>query len=555
MKNDTNFLFCNKCDFSTDLSRPHPPVSTHYSTHAQTLPSMAPLSFFHAHLSPKIFYCVDCSQAHPTLTSLFLHELTAGHMGALRAYCFLCRQFVDKTTLLNHFLFHHPVQPCEICKIKLPIFSLLEHNLMACAHLDRTLDNILTFFNPGLRTLIGDSRHLNQFSTISGLQLAPVLLGSTVFNPLAPLFSDTGFQTLALEAFPPSFPRGLIQMLSDSANYLVASQLHSLLSTYDENSNFESQADSLRANRTQLFQLVLLRFMETLHLRSETITPAQLPLLLIGPVSSTDHTHRYLGPTPIADTASLVTLLRTPTPHALLVGSCKLRHLGTPAHESFHLLNLSSPTPSLCPTHTFSGRLETPYCGFVDSTSFHKLPVLHSTSFFVHVSKVFSALRANIPIFLEFDVSLLLNCLPTHNLQPFIDNDLYLVIISYFSQLTQLLRSMPSSLTCHQSIIIVNQAPFLLPTLSPAANMSLYRTISNYVVHLSQAFKYPIITPYGVIGVSETHKSCFFSPRHPVPMFLPSGAYSDQTNQEFVKLFEAIVNEFQTFQALTALRA
>ena len=167
---------------------------------------MASLDSLMANFSENIFACLPCVRIFPSLISLLLHELFT-HKSATKIYCPICCAFIETTTLLSHISVVHPILPCIVCSLHLPVLDLIHHILDLVQHTTIPLNNILEFFSEDLHTLLRGSRSIPAVWFVKFTELLPQILNTDQCPRILQLNNKCGVWSVCSQFT--SFPKNL----------------------------------------------------------------------------------------------------------------------------------------------------------------------------------------------------------------------------------------------------------------------------------------------------------------------------------------------------------
>ena len=233
--NSNKQLVCRICNFETFLVNTLTPPTLHFRGHAKSLHPMASLDSLMANFSENIFACLPCVRIFPSLISLLLHELFT-HKSAMKIYCPICCAFIETTTLLSHISVVHPILPCIVCSLHLPVLDLIHHILDPVQHTTIPLNNILEFFSEDLHTLLRGSRSIPAVRFVKFTELLPQILNTDQCPRILQLNNKCGVWSVCSQFT--SFPKNLGPHFLARISSTEASALTVLVHIYEQGASF-----------------------------------------------------------------------------------------------------------------------------------------------------------------------------------------------------------------------------------------------------------------------------------------------------------------------------
>ena len=525
--NSDKQLKCKICDFATFLVNTPTPPTLHFRSHAKSLHPMASLESLLANLSENIFACLQCTRVFPSLISLLLHELFT-HKSPTKIYCPICCVFIETTTLLSHISIVHPILPCIVCSLHLPVLDLIHHVLDPVQHTTIPLNNILEFFSEDLHTLLRGSRSIPAVRFVKFTELLPQILNTDQCPKIIQLNNQCGVWS-ACSQFT-SFPKNLGPHFLARISSTEASALTVLVHIYEQGASFIQHQNLLNKYKQHLLQIVLNDFSDnhTLYKNFQMIFPHNS----VAPL----YPHPSRAPLPIPDTSTLQQLLGG-SYQMILIGSHLLRWCGSHLSSEFKILNLSTMRTMYAPTTYLSTEAESQsFLGYISTNFFQPYYVLQHNSFAIHLARILPELKGDKPVLIEMDVIGFLYTLPPQVLPIAIKTNLHEFVLGYFVMILNVLQTLPPNSPAKGCLIIINQAPFKLPQLSIADNLDLLIRINCLAYCVATIVNIPIVNTPAFL------ESCY-----------PTNEYTERMLQDFENMFKVVTAQFDTFYVKTNL--
>ena len=525
--NSNKQLVCRICNFETFLVDPLTPPTLHFRGHAKSLHPMASLDSLLANFSENIFACLQCTRIFPSLISLLLHELFT-HKSATKIYCPICCTFIETTTLLSHISILHPILPCIVCSLHLPVLDLIHHILDPVQHTTIPLQTILEFFSADLHTLLRGSRSIPAIRLVRFTEFLPQILDADQCPRILQLNNKCGVWSTCSQFA--SFPKNLGPHFLARISSTEASALTVLVHIYEQSASFLQHRNLLNKYKQHLLQIVLndLSDHHTLYKNFQMIFPHNG----VAPF----YPQPARAPLPLPDTSTIQQLLDG-SYQMILIGSHLLRWCGSPFSSEFKILNLSTLRTMYTPTTYLSATAEPQsFLGYISTVFCQPYSVLQHNSFALHLARILPELKGDKPVLIEMDVVGFLYTLPPQLLPLAIKTNQQELIISYFVMILCVLQTLPPNSPAKGCLIIVNQAPFKLPQLSIAENLELLVKINCFAYCVATIVHIPIVNTPAFLD------SCY-----------PTNEYSERMLQDFENMFKIVTAQFNTFYLKTNL--
>ena len=172
----------------------------------------------------------------------------------------------------------------------------------------------------------------------------------------------------------------------------------------------------------------------------------------------------------------------------ILIGAKHLKNFGTHLSSQYYILNLSAPGLALHPTQTFRNHGGMKFTGLIPTKEWGTIPVLSHHSFFNHLERVAKAMRNELPIVVEFEISSFLTCIVDMRFRTALEVEIPTYILAYFANFRLLLDSLPEQNAFKDNYLVMGQLPFSIPNMSPSDLIMLWKRIDCLAANLAAVF-------------------------------------------------------------------
>ena len=230
-----------------------------------------------------------------------------------------------------------------------------------------------------------------------------------------------------------------ITLITDRAN--TKFQLILLLQALDRNGSLHQHRQALTHIAYELGQIAIYRRLNFLLAHSTTYSQEHRLNLFKSNAMSLEEI--LLPPINIDDINTIDTINMSRVA-VILIGAKHLKNFGTHLSSQYYILNLSAPGLALHPTQTFRNHGGMKFTGLIPTKEWGTIPVLSHHSFFNHLERVAKAMRNELPIVVEFDVSSFLACIAGMRFRTALEVEIPTYILAYFAHFRLLLDSLPT---------------------------------------------------------------------------------------------------------------
>ncbi len=537
-------LECRVCTW-TEETEPNVDFLSHCLKHLSTLPPLMEYPQIENLFSSSWFVCGSCDIIFPTLISAALHSFLEGHDSQPIQYCAICRKFLNATSLLNHLCQKHPYFRCPFCPAYLQWLALLQHLLSPLEHQSVKIEDMLKHFRACQHEVIIKSRSELMFKSCSTQDLLASALPITVINNNSILRVSQPYMSLADTPDTENFPHNLSKLVTDRANtkFQAAQNLIPLLQVLDRDGFLHQHKQALTHFAYELGQISIYRRLNFLLAHSTTYN--QEHRLNLFKSNATSPEEILLPPINIDDINTIDTLDMSNVA-VILVGAKHLKNFGTHLSSQYYILNLSAPGLALHPTQTFRNHGGMKFTGLIPTKEWGTIPVLSHHSFFHHLERVAKALRNELPIVVEFDISSFLACIAGMRFRTALEIEIPTYILAYFAHFRLLLDSLPNQQAFKDNYLVIGQLPFAIPNMSPSDLIMLWKRIDCLAANLAAVFRIIYVPCFKSVGITMTEYSLIIP--EPGAVFKGNYTYTGRTQRQILTFIEQMCDAVTKFR-------
>ena len=137
------------------------------------------------------------------------------------------------------------------------------------------------------------------------------------------------------------------------------------------------------------------------------------------------------------------------------------------------------------------------FTGLIPTKEWGTIPVLSHHSFFNHLERVAKAMRNELPIVVEFDVSSFLACIAGMRFRTALEVEMPTYILAYFAHFRLLLDSLSNHSAFKDNYLVMGQLTFSIPNTSPSDLIMLWKRIDCLAANLySKSSMYRVSNRY-----------------------------------------------------------
>ena len=325
------------------------------------------------------------------------------------------------------------------------------------------------------------------FKSCSSQELLASALPISVINNSSILRVSQPYMSLADTPDIENFPHNLSKLITDRANtkFQAAQNLIPLLQALDRDGCLHQHRQALTHFAFELSQISLYRRLNFLLAHSTTYSQEQRLNLFKSNATSLEEI--LLPPINIDDINTINTIDMSRVA-VILIGAKHLKNFGTHLSSQYYILNLSAPGLALHPTQTFRNHGGMKFTGLIPTKEWGTIPVLSHHSFFNHLERVAKAMRNELPIVVEFEISSFLTCIVDMRFRTALEVEIPTYILAYFANFRLLLDSLPEQNAFKDNYLVMGQLPFSIPNMSPSDLIMLWKRIDCLAANLAAVF-------------------------------------------------------------------
>ena len=374
--------------------------------------------------------------------------------------------------------------------------------------------------------------------------LASALPGA-VINSNSILRVSQPYMSLADTPDIENFPHNLSKLVTDRANtkFQAAQNLIPLLQALDRAGDLHQHKQALAHFAYELGQITIYRRLNFLLAHSTTYSQEQRSHLFKSNATSPEE---ILLPPINLDDINTIDTIDMSRVAIILIGAKHLKNFGTHLSSQFYILNLSAPGLALHPTQTFRNQGGMKFTGIIPTKEWGTIPVLSHHSFFHHLERVAKAIRNELPIVVEFDVSSFLACIAGMRFRTALEVEIPTYILAYFAHFRLLLDSLPINCSFKDNYLVVGQLPFCIPNMSPSELIMLWKRIDCLAANLAAVFRIIYVPCFKSVGITMSEYSLIIP--EPGAVFKGNNTYTGRTQQQVLTFIEQMTDAVAKFR-------